>query len=53
MRRRGAQVLKVVQARFSHAAMIMDYDGSGADVGPDVLEAQLDRALLDRVLNNN
>ena len=47
VRRRGAQVLKVVRGRFSHAAMVMDYEGSGADVGPAELEAQLDGALSD------
>ena len=36
VRCRGAQVLKVVRARFSHAAMVMDYEGSGADVAPAV-----------------
>lgn len=45
VRVRGAQVLKVVRARFSHAAMVMDYEGSGTDVGPVELEAQLDGAL--------
>jgi hypothetical protein len=45
VRRRGAQVLNVLRARFSHAAMVMDYDGSGADVSADELEAHLDSAL--------
>ena len=45
VRRRGAQVLNVVRARYSHAAIVMDYEGSGANVGARELEAQLDRAL--------
>lgn len=45
VRRRGAQVLNVVRGQYSHAAMILDYEGSGADVGPGELEAQLDDAL--------
>lgn len=47
VRRRGAQVLRVVRGRYSHAAMVMDYEGSGADMGPGELEAQLDGALSD------
>lgn len=45
VRRRGAQVLNVLRARFSHAVMVMDYEGCGSDVGPRELEAQLDDAL--------
>lgn len=47
VRRRGAQVLSVLHARFSHAAMVMDYEGSGADRPADELEAHLDDALSD------
>jgi hypothetical protein len=45
VRRRGAQVLSVLRGRFSHAAMILDYEGCGAEVGPDELEAQLNNVL--------
>lgn len=45
VRRRGAQVLSVVRGQYSHAAMVMDYEGSGANVGPGELEAQLDHVL--------
>src|SRR5690349_7634811 len=45
VRVRGAQVLKVLRTQFSYAAMLMDYEGSGADVGPAELEARLDAAL--------
>jgi len=45
VRRRGAQVLNVLRGQFAHAAMVMDYEGCGADVGPDALETQLDDAL--------
>jgi hypothetical protein len=45
VRCRGAQVLNVVRGQYSYAAMIMDYEGSGANVAPAKLEAQLDGAL--------
>ena len=45
VRRRGAQVLSVLRGQYSHAAIVMDYEGSGADVGRPELEAQLDNAL--------
>ncbi|MGI8784229.1 MAG: methylation-associated defense system protein MAD4 [Acidobacteriota bacterium] len=45
VRRRGSQVLGVQQARFSHALLLLDYEGCGSDVAPVELEAQLDNAL--------
>lgn len=47
VRRRGVQVLNVLRSQFSHAAMVMDYEGSGADVSARELEAHLDGALSD------
>lgn len=47
VRRRGAQVLNVVRNQYSHAAIVLDYEGSGAEVSPAELEAQLDNALSD------
>jgi hypothetical protein len=45
VRRRGSQVLGVQQARFSHALLVLDYEGCGSDVAPVELEAALDNAL--------
>lgn len=45
VRRRGSQLLGVQQARFSHALLLLDYEGCGSDVAPVELEAQLDSAL--------
>ena len=45
VRRRGSQVLGVQQARFSHALLLLDYEGCGSHVPPADLEAQLDDAL--------
>ena len=45
VRRRGSQVLGVQQARFSHALLLLDYEGCGSNVAPVELETQLDGAL--------
>ena len=45
VRRRGSQVLGVQQARFSHALLLLDYEGCGSHVSPVELEAELDKAL--------
>ena len=48
VRRRGAQILAVERNQFRHAALILDYEGSGATVSAVELEANLDAALSDR-----
>ena len=45
VRRRGSQVLGVQQARFAHALLLLDHEGSGSDIPPVDLEAQLDQSL--------
>lgn len=45
VRRRGSQVLGVQQARFAHALLLLDHEGSGSEIGPVELEAQLDQSL--------
>jgi hypothetical protein len=45
VRSRGAQVLKIERQRFAHAAMVLDYEGCGATVSPEALEAELDQEL--------
>ncbi len=45
VRRRGSQLLGVQHGRFSHALLLLDYEGSGSPVGPVELEAQLDGSL--------
>lgn len=45
VRCRGSQVLGVQRGRFSHAAMVLDYEGCGSDLGPAELEGHLDHAL--------
>jgi hypothetical protein len=45
VRRRGSQVLGVQHARFLHALLLLDYEGSGSRLAPAELEGQLDDAL--------
>jgi len=45
VRRRGSQVLGGQQARFAHALLLLDHEGSGSDLGPVELETQLDQSL--------
>jgi len=45
VRRRGSQVLGGQQARFAHALLLLDHEGSGSDIAPVELEAQLDQSL--------
>ena len=45
VRRRGSQILGVQHARFSHALLLLDYEGSGSSVAAVRLEAQLDASL--------
>lgn len=45
VRTTGAQLVALERRSFSHALVVLDYEGSGADVPPEVLEEQLDRQL--------
>lgn len=45
VRRRGSQVLGGQQARFAHALLLLDHEGSGSDLGPVELETRLDQSL--------
>jgi hypothetical protein len=45
VRKRGVQVLKTQQQRFRHALLILDYEGCGAAVSAEELEAALDASL--------
>lgn len=45
VRRRGAQLLAAQHRRFSHALLLLDYEGCGADVAASELEAYLDGEL--------
>jgi hypothetical protein len=45
-RSNGAQVLALEKARFSHALLVLDHEGSGAgELGAAALESQLDEQL--------
>jgi hypothetical protein len=45
-RSNGAQLLRLEKSRFSHALLVLDYEGSGAgSLGPLDLESQLDGQL--------
>lgn len=45
VRRRGVQILGVQKRQFSHALLMFDFDGCGADDPPAELERRLDAAL--------
>ena len=45
VRRRGVQLLSSQRSSFSHALMLMDFEGSGSSLPAAGLEAQLDAAL--------
>jgi hypothetical protein len=45
VRTTGAQLVGLERRNFTHALVILDHEGSGADVLPEVLEEQLDRQL--------
>lgn len=45
VRRRGSQILSVQQARFSHALLLLDYEGSGSSLSPVRFESELDAEL--------
>lgn len=45
-RKTGPELLRLERARFSHALLVMDFEGSGTDLpSATVLEEQLDRRL--------
>jgi len=48
VRRRGIQVIEGQSSRFSHALVILDYEGCGSNVPASGLEQQLDAGLSDK-----
>jgi hypothetical protein len=45
VRSTGAEVVRLRRRAYSHALMVLDYDGSGAQEAPEELEARLDGEL--------
>lgn len=45
VRTTGAQLVGLERRNFSHALVVLDYEGSGAEESPEELEEQLDRQL--------
>lgn len=45
VRTTGAQILNLQEARYRHAFLMLDYEGSGSKLGPAELESELDNKL--------